>query len=323
MSLNFDKYLASWLPKISRKVYDNIAKSSPTLYMFLKDRKKWNDGQGGDIYQPHIKYKQAGNRGWFSGYDTVDISPQDTRTAAEFRLKQAYASIVFNDYERAADRGELAVQKVVKQAYDDAQATIRDMLAEDIFGDGTANPKQIVGLAAAVDDGTNVAVYGNIDRSSNAFWKANVKDGQTLSVPLMREMFTKCARGGMKDKPDFIVCDLATWNAYAELVDGKTNIQQPLGKIGEQFANLGFVQISFMGVPVVYDEYCPENTMYFLNSKTIGLHTDPGTNFRTTELVKPANMVAKVGQLLWYGNLVCEEPRANAKLTGLKYKSST
>lgn len=323
MALDFDKYLASWLPKISRKVYDNIAKSSPTLYMLLKNKKKWNDGQGGDIYQPHIKYKQANNRGYFQGYDTLNISPQDTRTSAEFRLKQAYASIIFNDYERAADRGELAVQKVVKIAYDDAQSTIRDMLAEDIFGTGASDPKKIVGLPAAVDDGTNTAVYGNIDRATNAFWKAQYKDSQQLTVSLMREMFTKCARGGMKDKPDFIVCDLETWNAYADLVYGKTNIQQPLGKIGEEFANLGFVQISFMGVPVVYDEYCPANSMYFLNSKTIALHTDPGTNFRTTELVKPANMVAKVGQLLWYGNLVCEEPRANAKLTNLTYTPST
>ena len=322
MALDFDKYLASWLPKISNKVYDNIAKSSPTLYMFLKDRKKWNDGEGGDIFQPHIKYKHATNRGSFKGYDTLDITPQDTRTSAEFRLKQYYASIVFNDYERAADRGELAVQKVIKQAYDDAQATLRDLLASHIFG-GNTNPKDIDGLAAAVDDGSDYAVYGNIDRTTETWWKAHVKDNQTLSVSLMREMFTKCARGNMENRPDFIVCDLATWNAYAELVDGKTTIQQPLGKIGEEFANLGFVQISFMGVPVVYDEYCPPNTMYFLNSKTVALYTDPGTNFRTTELTKPANMVAKIGQLLWYGNLVCTEPRANAKLTNLQFASST
>lgn len=322
MALDFDKYLASWLPKISRKIYDNIAKSSPLLYMMLRDKAKWNDGQGGDIFQPHIKYKHADNRGAFQGYDTLDITPQDTRTSAEFRLKQYYASIVFNDYERAADRGELAVQKVVKQAYDDAQATIRDLLATDIFG-GNTDAKKLDGLAAAVDDGTNYATYGNIDRTTETWWKANCDNGKQLSVSLMREYFVKCARGGMKDSPDFIVCDMDTWLAYAELVDGKTTIQQPLGKLAQEFANLGFKQLSFMGVPVVYDEYCSSNTMYILNSNTIKLYTDPGTNFRTTELVKPPNMVAKVGQVLWYGNLVCTEPRANAKLTGLTYKPTT
>ncbi|MCI3922435.1 phage major capsid protein [Paenibacillus sp. TRM 82003] len=319
MALDFDKYLASWLPKLTKKVHDNITKSSPVLYMMLKDDAPWNDGQGGDIFQPHIKYAHATNRGWYSGYDTLDITPQDTRTAAEFRKKQAYASIIFNGYEEASDKGELAVQKVVKQAYDDAQATLKDMMATALFETGAANAKQIVGLPAAIDDGTNTASYGNIDRTTNVWWKSQYDSGSQLAVAKMREIFTACARGGMKDSPDYIVCDLDTWNAYAALVDGKTTIQQPMGKIGEEFANLGFKQISFMGVPVVYDEYCPANTMYILNSNTIKLYADPSVKFKTTELTKPANMDAKVGQIKWFGNMVCTEPRANGKLVSLTY----
>lgn len=318
--LDFDKYLSSWLPKIQKKVADNITKSSPLLYMMLKKKKKWDSG--GDTLQPPIKYKHAQNRGSFRGYDTLDITPQDTRTAAEFKLKQVYASIVFNDYEKAADSGQLAVQKVVQIAYDDAMDTLKDLMSEMLFADGTGNEgKDITGISAAVDNGSNTAVYGGIDRSTNPWWRSQYDTGSVLSVSIMREIFTRCSRGGMKNKPDYIVTDLDTWNAYAELIDGKVNIQQPLGKIGQEFANLGFVQLSFMGVPVVYDEYCPENTMYFLNSDTIALHNKPGWDFRTTEIVKPANMMAKIGQLVWYGENVSTEPRANGRIEGLTYAS--
>lgn len=316
MALNFDKVTASLLPLIPKKMYDNISKSSPLMHQLMKQKKTWDEG--GDTIRPHIKYKQADNRGSYSKYDTLNITPQDTRTAAEFRMKQLYASIVFNGYEEAADKGELAVHKLVANAVDDAEATLKDLFAQQVFGNGTGNTgKDLTGLAAFIDDGAAVGTYGNIDRATNPFWKAYVKksaNSSVLSLAHMREVFTKCVRGGIENKPDFIVTDLATWIKYAELIDGKTNIQQPLGKIGQEFANLGFTQLSFMGVPVVYDEYCPANTMYFINSNTFQLWGKPGRIFQPSELVKPADQDAKIGQIFFAGEFVGVEPRANGRL---------
>lgn len=314
---NFDKFLASFLPKIPKKMYDNIKKSSPTMYMLMKGQKKWDSG--GDTIKPHLKWKQATNVGSYQGYDTLDISPQDTRTDAEFKLKQAYASIIFNGYEEAASSGDLAIFKMAEIAMTDAEEALKDWFATKIFLDGTGNSnKDILGFKAAIDDGTNVATYGGINRGTYSFWKAQY-DGaaEALTIAKMRTLFLKCVRGGMENKPDFIVTDLLQWEKYAELVDGKTTIQQPLGKLAQEFANLGFTQLSFMGVPVVYDEYCPANTMYFMNSNTIQLWTKPGKDFKPTEMVKPPNMDAKVGQILWAGELICTEPRANGKMENL------
>jgi hypothetical protein len=314
---NFDKFLASFLPKIPAKMYDQIMKSSPMMYMIMKQKKQWDSG--GDTIKPHLKWRHATNVGSYQGYDTLDITPQDTRTDAEFKLKQLYASIIFNGYEQAASSGDLAIFKMAAIAADDAESALKDLFAQLLFKDGTGNGgKDILGLKAAVDDGTNVATYGGINRGTYAWWKAQY-DGAVaaLTVAKMRSMYAKCSRGGMENKPDFIVTDLNQWLAYANLVDGKTTIQQPLGKVGEEFANLGFNQISFMGIPVVYDEYCPANTMYFLNSSTLDLYTKPGLDFKPSEMVKPPNMDAKVGQIFWAGELICNQPRANGIITNL------
>ncbi|ALA68958.1 hypothetical protein GT50_01295 [Geobacillus stearothermophilus 10] len=316
MALNFDKFLASWLPLIPKKMYDNISKSSPTMYMLMRKKKTWDEG--GDIIRPHIKYKHTSTRGSYSKYDKLNINPDDTRTAAEFRMKQLYATIRFNGYEEAADKGDLAVHKLVAAALDDAEASLKDLFAQQIFGDGTGNSgKDLTGLKAYVDDGTAVAVYGGIDRATNPWWKANVKksaNNKVLDIKQMREVFAKCSRGGMENKPDFIVTDLNTWLQYAELVDGKTTIQQPLGKVAEEFANLGFAQLSFMGIPVVYDEYCPAYTMYFINSNTFQLYGKPGRMFTTSEIVKIPDEDSKVGQIFFAGEFVGTEPRANGRL---------
>ena len=316
MALNFDTMAASYLALIPNKMYDQIKKASPVMAMTLRQKKTWDEV--GDTIRPHIKYKDADNRGSYKGYDTLNITPQDTRTSAEFKMKQLYASIIFNGYQEAADKGELAVKKLVAIAAEDAESTLKDLFAQQIFGDGTGNSgKDLTGLPAFIDDGTTTAIYGGIDRATNAWWKANVKlsaNGKVLDIKHMREVFTKCVRGGFSNKPDYIVTDLATWLKYAELIDGKTNIQQPLGKIGQEFANLGFTQLSFMGVPVVYDEYCPVDTMYFINSDSFQLWTKPGRNFQPSELVKPKDQDAKVGQIFFAGEFVGTEPRANGVL---------
>lgn len=317
MALDFDKILASRLPLIQKKMYNQISKASPLMMMFMKLSKVWD--QGGDTLQPHLKKSRSNTNGSYRGYDTFDISPQDTRTAAKFGLKQMYGNFTISGYDEISDSGELAVFKQLEIAMTDAEEDLKDKYATAIFSDGTGNGgKDILGIAAAVDDGTNVANYANIDRATNVFWKAKY-NGATgaLTIDKMRTMFVSCSRGGNEKKPDFIVCDQQSWLWYAQLVDGKTTIQQPMGKIGEQFANAGFVSISFMGVPVVWDEYAPANTMYFLNSNTIQFWTKPGRKFTPTKLKEPINGDFKAGQILWAGELVNIEPRANGVLKAI------
>jgi hypothetical protein len=317
MALDFDKILASRLPMIEKKMHSQIAKASPMMMQLMKLNKVWD--KGGDIIQPHLKKSRSTTNGSYRGYDQFDIAPQDTRTAAKFGMKQMYGNFTISGYDEAADNGELAVFKQLEIAMTDAEEDLKDKFATALFSDGTGNSsKDILGIAAAVDDGTNVALYGGIDRATNIWWKSKY-NGATgaLTIAKMREMFVSCSRGGNERKPDFIVCDQTTWLYYAQLIDGKTNIQQPLGKLGEQFANLGFASLSFMGIPVVWDEYAPANTMYFLNSNTIQFWTKPGRKFTPTKLKEPIDGDFKAGQILWAGELINIEPRANGVLKAI------
>lgn len=323
MASSFDKYFASWVNEIPKKMYDNIVKRSPTFTMLMRKEKTWN--QGGDTIQPHIKYQQATNAGSYKGYDTLDITPQQTRTDAMFFRKQNYASIVFNGYEVASSRGKNAIFDMAEVAMQDAEDTMFDKMATQIFSDGTGNGgKDILGLEAAIDDGTGVAIYGGIDRTTNTWWKAQqLSAAGTLSMSELTEKYVQCSRGGMQNSPDFMVAGFTAWNAVNTLCRNRFQEHSMTSNAGKMFANLGFPFINFMGVPVVYDEYCPTGTLYMINSETLQLWSDPVINFKPTEMVKPANMDAKIGQILWSGELVCTEPRANAKIEGITGADTT
>lgn len=317
MASSFNKYYASWVNEIPAQMYDNISKRSPTFKMLMSKEKKWNSG--GDTIQPPISYAFATNAGSYRGYDTMDITPQQTLTDAEFRRKQYYASIVYNGYETASSRGKNAIIDMVDLAMTDAEKAMFNNMATDLFSAGTGNGgKALLGLDAAIDDGTNTAVYAGIDRTTNTWWKSQYNGAVgALTDATLTNYYVLASRGGMQNSPDFMVAGITAWNAVNKVVSAKYQTHSPVNNAGKMFANLGFPFINFMGVPVVYDEYCPADVLYMLNSETIQLWSDPVINFKPTELVKPANMDAKIGQILWTGELVCTEPRANVKLKGI------
>lgn len=323
MASQFNKMYAAMVNEIPARMFNNVIKRSPTLTMLTRKEKKWDSG--GDTIQPAITYQFATNAGSYRGYDPLDISPQQTLTDAEFRRKQNYASIVYNGYETASSRGKNAIIKMMDVAMTDAENAIFNNMATQIFADGTGNGgKDILGLAAAIDDGTGTAIYAGIDRSSNTFWRAGVTPvGGNLSMTHLTTAFVSASRGGVTNSPDFIVCGLTAWLAINTLARNRFQEHAPVNNAGKMFANLGFPMINFMGVPVVYDEYCPTGVAYMLNSETVQLWSDPVVNMKPTELVKPANMDALIGQILWTGELICTEPRANWKLTGITGADTT
>src|SRR5204863_3772902 len=88
------------------------------------------------------------------------------------------AVVVMEGLEELQNAGAQKVIDLYSLRVDSARKAIEDDLGKDVFGDGTGNDsKVIVGLRAAVDDGTTVASYGGITRATTgpgAFIKGNV-----------------------------------------------------------------------------------------------------------------------------------------------------
>jgi hypothetical protein len=184
-------------------------------------------------------------------------------------------------------------------------------LTSGIFSDGTASSAKIItGLAAICDDGTNVSVYGGIERLTDAtWWKAKYTAlSDYISLPAMQSMFGDLTDG--QEKPEIIVTTQDIWDDLWELI---TPIQRETA--AKMSVDYGFTMINFNGVPVTVDAQCPTGEMYFLNSKYLNLYPMAGyEDIKFTGWKEPTNQDIAVAQFLWKGNLLCTNCRRQGRI---------
>ena len=82
----------------------------------------------------------------------------------------------------------------------------------------------------------------------------------------------------------------------------------------------GYKAMSFNGIPVVADRFCPEGTMYLLNTEDFCLHQlcewlegDDGKILKQI-----AEKPVYTATLVKYAELVCERPFGQGRLTGIE-----
>ena len=86
--------------------------------------------------------------------------------------------------------------------------------------------------------------------------------------------------------------------------------------------NGGYKAISYNGIPIVSDRFCPEGTMYLLNSEDFTLHQLCDWAWLEAEdgkiLKQNANKPTYSATLVKYADLLCNKPCGQAMLTGIK-----
>ena len=318
MALDYNRLTSITREKVLPSIVDQISEESPTLGRFLKKAELIS---GGTVIQQPVKYRQNSQGGYYSGLELLDTAQETTRTRAQWDWKQFHKPIVINNIERAENQGDAGIVNIMTAEMEDAKEGMRDQMSQALFGDGTGNDgKAMDGLLAAVDDGTNVATYGNIDRSVYTWWQANYTGSiGILVLGDMATMYDSCEHGGKR--PDVIITTRDIWSDYeALLVD---QIRYTAGENGAVL-NGGASKLVFRTTPIEKDDYCPTGKMFFLNMGTFKYvylkHPDYPTDkngFAMRDLREPDNQDGNIGFIFSYHNVVCIEPRANGQLNGI------
>lgn len=83
----------------------------------------------------------------------------------------------------------------------------------------------------------------------------------------------------------------------------------------------GFKTLSYNGMPLVYDRFVPEGSMYLLNTKAFKLHQLCDWRFLETEngkiLRQNQGKPTYTATLVKYCDLICQKPNGQAMLTGI------
>lgn len=321
-SPNTSEFVTTTLANYSGQIDDNVSDNNALLNR-LKKRGKTKPADGGTVIYQELSYAENATYQRYSGYDTLNISPSDVLTAAEFAWKQVAVAVTMSGLEELINSGSERMFDLLEARIEVAMATAYNGMSVDLYSDGTAsNGKQIGGLQLLVADDPTTGTAGAINRatSTNAFWRNqkfhNSSDAAASSVgnmrSLMNKLYNKCTRG--TDKPDLLLFDDTFYELYEESLQGLMRVTQA------DEADAGFVSLKYKGADVVLDGgqggACPAKHGYFLNTKHIWLRPHPQRNFKPLPQVNAINQDAMVKLIGWAGNLTT----SNAALQGVMFE---
>ncbi len=172
--------------------------------------------------------------------------------------------------------------------------------------------KEITGLKAIFKD--SGSIYG-LDRATHKWLIPYMKD----NVGEISETAIQTAIDELEEntgsKVNFIVCSSGVKRAYQKhLATYKRNIDV-------MELNGGYKALSYNGIPVISDRFCPEGTMYLLNTDDFILHQLCDWKWLEGEdgrvLKQVANKPVYSATLVKYADLVCTRPCGQAMLSGI------
>ena len=137
---------------------------------------------------------------------------------------------------------------------------------------------------------------------------------KTINSDIIQEVIDKVeeSTGG---NVDMILTSYKARRKYLQSLEGtRTNVD---------YLNLdgGFKAISYNGIPVVVDRFCPDNDMYILNSEDFKMHQLCDWRWlegeRGNVLKQVANKPVYTATLVKYADIICDRPQGQAKITNI------
>lgn len=171
--------------------------------------------------------------------------------------------------------------------------------------------KEITGIGALFN---GTSIYG-VQKSAHPFlnpYKKNV--GGAIDEIVIQEAID-ALENAAGSTVDFLACSQDVKYSFIEYMSSyKRNID-----VTELEG--GFKTLSYNGLPLVYDRFVPDGSMYLLNTKAFKLHQLCDWRFLETEngkiLRQNQGKPTYTATLVKYCDLICQKPNGQAMLTGI------
>jgi len=303
------------------KVFVQLWKSTPTMAALLAHAQVASGGlspitvplQG----NPMVTVQNVGYDGSFN---QPGVTPGIQN--AEFNLKGYLTAIPFLGMEGLVQI-DYSVVPLIEARMNDATNVTLDRFATDVFNN-IAQTQAMIGLPAAIDDGTVATTYGGLNRSTQTFWRSQVVNNGAPTAPTRNLMLQYIAQvtKATGEIPKMGLLGFGTWTQLAqdftsqERYNVTPNLAFGAGKVQALFRALDVA-----GVPFYADPYCPEGTLYLINNDYLSLYVHEKAAFYFTgfESTLANGQFGYVGALLTLLELVDHKCKAHGKFTNLQF----
>jgi hypothetical protein len=304
---------------LMKYITDVIFNASPVTFR-MKARNKDVVRGGLWIEQPWM-YKKPGSGGWYTGPEILTTVPFDVVQDGSFPWAQLYNNVTVDGLTLNQSESDEKAMDYLTAQFEMAKLDWLDNLADGFWSDGT-NTKSMIGINAAVDNGTVAATYGGITRSTNTWLNSQIDSTTTtMTITALSSLFGACTIGGRA--PTLIAGDRANYLRYQNLNQTVTTQWKGVSMVDQQFAAAGFDHLIFNNVPWLCDDHIDDwqgtgdGGLFFLNEEYWNFVVGQGGNFVIEDFVKPPNQDAMTAIMKLYCQLICANPARQGKFTAL------
>ena len=253
---NLSEIVTTTLRNRTGELADNMSRNNATL-LRLTRRGNLKTFSGGRTIVQELNYADNQAFQWYSGYQSLNISPSQVFSAAEYPIRQAAVAVSISGLEELQNSGEEAIIDLLESRIMNAEDTFMNGLSQGVYGDGTVS-NSVGGLQLLVAATPTSGVVGGIDRSVWTFWQnqswsastnGNTVLGSATILSQMDALWVTLVRG--RDYPDLIVADNVAYRYYL-------NALQSIQRIGPEnvapdLAEFGFMSLKYLNADVVLD----------------------------------------------------------------------
>ena len=319
--------IATTIESRTRAAQDNLTNNN-ALLMRLKERGNVKTISGGSTVLEELFYNDPNTNfaNSYSGYETINISPDSPISASQWSLKHYADSVTISGPEMLQNSGKEQMIDLIATRVEVAQARLANKIDSDLHGDGTGNGgKALVGLSAIIST-TPTSTVGGIDGSVWTFWqngsydKTSVNGGSAFTTSNIQSGMNQVALSRVRgnDRPDLIY---AGSTAYAMYLGSLQAIQRITD---DKMGAAGFTAIKYYGsggsADVVLGGGIGGNQtatrMDFINTKYLKFRPHKDRNFVAIGGDRQAvNQDAIVRLIGWSGVLSCSGRQFQATLS--------
>lgn len=304
------------------RVYVQIWKSAPLMAALLSSAQVASGGLSPITAPVQGTPMVAGQWVDYSGsFQQPGVQPGIQN--AEFDLKAFVSTIPFLGMEGLVQLDYSVVPLIEARMNDSTNVTI-DTFATALFNN-VSNTQQLIGLPAAIDDGTFSVSYGGISRTANSFWKSTYVHGAGNVTPtrnLMLQFISQVSKT-TGEMPTVGIMGFGTWTLLAQDFTSaeRYNIRGGDAFGADKKVESLFRALDVAGVPFYADPYCPEGVLYLINTNYLSLflHERAAFSFTGFESTLPNNQLGYIGAILSLLELVDVKCKAHGKFDGLAF----
>jgi|TARA_R110002124_G_scaffold101660_7_gene249420 hypothetical protein len=297
----YTEIVTTTLAGYSKTMADNVTNNN-ALLRHIDSKGNKSPATGRTIVQ-ELEYATNSTTKWYSGYEVLDTSTSNVFTAAEFNYKQLAGNVVISGLEQVENSGSEQIFNLLKSRIRNLEKSLKNTMASALYADGSGTDSKELGGLQLVVPGTVGNTVGGINSTTYDFWQNQVYDFSTAGVTAsattiqtaMNTLWLSTIRGA--DRPDVIVGDTNYFGFYW------SSLQTNQRFTSDESASAGFMNLMFMDAPVYYDDQCPANKMYMLNTDYLFLRYAEGREFVPLGEKASVNQDALVMPVAWAGNM--------------------